>query len=283
MPDCHALVADLAQAKEEFLVRFKLSMEILENGLELSKENDYELAIRVTKDFYEDNKAFVHSMVKLFGRPVLVEMWEERFFYFILKWEFNFIDNLNKASALSTDQIDIENAKHYNMTYVDEKGEKQYPLVLHCSPSGGIERGIYALLEKAHRESLQGKAPILPLWLAPTQVRIIPVSEQFLRESEKLMKQIESSDIRVDLDDRSLSLGKKVRAAEKEWVNYVIVIGEKELNSDVLPVRDRKAGRKTRKIKLQELINEISAEIGDKPFKPLSLPKLLSKRLQFAS
>jgi threonyl-tRNA synthetase len=282
MPDCHAMVADLAQAKEEFLVRFKLSKEILESGLELSKESDYELAIRVTKEFYGENKDFVLSMVKLFGRPVLVEMWEERFFYFILKWEFNFVDNLNKASALSTDQIDIENARHYDMTYVDEKGEKQYPLVLHCSPSGGIERGVYALLEKAHRESLKGKAPILPLWLAPTQVRIIPVSEKFLDEAEKLMNQIESNNIRVDVDDRPLSLGKKVRAAEKEWINYVIVIGEKELKSDVLPVRDRKAGKKARNMKLQELINEIKAETEDKPFKPLTLPKLLSKRPQFA-
>ncbi|PVX24329.1 MAG: threonine--tRNA ligase [Candidatus Bathyarchaeum sp.] len=282
MPDCHALVADLDQAKEEFLVRFKLSMGILENGLELSKESDYELAIRVTKDFYAENKDFVLSMVKLIGKPVLLEMWEERFFYFVLKWEFNFIDNLNKASALSTDQIDIENAKHYDMTYVDEDGEKQYPLVLHCSPSGGIERGVYALLEKAHRDSLKGKSPILPLWLAPTQVRIVPVSEKFLGAAEKLMKQIESSNIRVDVDDRSLSLGKKVRAAEKEWINYVLVFGEKEANSDVLPVRDRTVGKQIRTMKLQELIVEINEKTADKPFKPLTLPKMLSKRPQFA-
>ena len=282
MPDCHALVADLEQAKEEFLVRFKLSMGILENGLELSKDNDYELAIRFTKDFYEENKDFILSLVKLFNKPVLVEMWEERFFYFVLKWEFNFIDNLNKASALSTDQIDIENAKRYDMTYVDEKGEKQYPLVLHCSPSGGIERGIYALLEKAYRDSLKGKAPILPLWLSPTQVRVIPVSERFLDDAEKLMNKIASQNIRVDVDDRSLSLGKRVRAAEKEWINYVLVIGEKELSSDVLPVRDRNAGKQIRNMKLQELINEITEKTADKPFKPISLPKLLSKRPQFA-
>jgi len=282
MPDCHALVADLDQAKEEFLVRFKLSMGILENGLELSKDNDYELAIRFTKDFYEENKDFILSLVKLFNKPVLVEMWEERFFYFVLKWEFNFIDNLNKASALSTDQIDIENAKRYDMTYVDEKGEKQYPLVLHCSPSGGIERGVYALLEKAHKDSLKGKAPILPLWLSPTQVRVIPVSEKFLDDAEKLMNKIASQNIRVDVDDRSLSLGKRVRAAEKEWINYVLVIGTKELSSDVLPVRDRNAGKQIRNMKLQELITEITEKTADKPFKPLSLPKLLSKRPQFA-
>ncbi|MCW4015077.1 MAG: threonine--tRNA ligase [Candidatus Bathyarchaeota archaeon] len=282
MPDCHALVADLDQAKEEFLVRFKLSMGILENGLELSKDSDFELAIRVTKDFYAENKDFVLSMVKLFGKPVLVEMWEERFFYFVLKWEFNFVDNLNKASALSTDQIDIENAKHYDMTYVDENGEKQYPMVLHCSPSGGIERGVYALLEKAHRDALKGKSPILPLWLAPTQVRIVPVSEKFLDSAEKMMKKIESNNIRVDVDDRPLSLGKKVRAAEKEWVNYVLVFGEKEENSDILPVRDRNAGKQIRNLKLQELIDEICEKTADKPFKPLALPKMLSKRPQFA-
>lgn len=282
MPDCHALVADLDQAKEEFIIRFKLSLGILEDGLELNKDEDYELAIRFTKDFYEENKDFILSLVQLFDKPVLVEMWEERFFYFVLKWEFNFLDNLDKASALSTDQIDIENAQRYGMTYVDEKGEKQYPLVLHCSPSGAIERGIYAMLEKAYRDSKKGKASILPLWLSPTQVRVIPVSEQFLEYAKKLMKKIEGSQIRVDLDDRSITLGKKVRDAERDWVAYVLVIGEKELSSDVLPVRDRKAGRKIRKLKLPELLTEIKERIGGKPFKPLTLPKLLSKRPQFA-
>jgi threonyl-tRNA synthetase len=282
MPDCHALVADLQQAKQEFLVRFKLSYGILEEGLELNKNEDYELAIRFTKDFYEENKDFIVSLVKLFNKPALVEMWEERFFYFVLKWEFNFLDNLDKASALSTDQIDIENAKRYDMTYVDEKGEKQHPLVLHCSPSGAIERGVYAMLEKAYRDSKKGKAPILPLWLSPTQVRIIPISEQFIEYTKKLMEKIEGSQIRVDLDDRSITLGKKVREAEREWVNYVLVIGEKELSSDVLPLRDRKAGKNLRNVKLQELIKEIKEKTGGKPFKPLTLPKLLSKRPQFA-
>jgi threonyl-tRNA synthetase len=282
MPDCHALVADLEQAKQEFLVRFKLSHGILEEGLELSKNEDYELAIRFTKEFYENNKDFIVSLVKLFEKPALVEMWEERFFYFVLKWEFNFLDNLDKASALSTDQIDIENAKRYDMSYINEKGEKQYPLVLHCSPSGAIERGVYAMLEKAYRDSKKGKAPILPLWLSPTQVRIIPVSEQFLVYAEKLMNEIEGNQIRVDLDDRSITLGKKVREAEREWVNYIIFIGEKELNSDVLPVRDRKAGKKNRNMKIQELIAEIKEKTAEKSFKPLSLPKLLSKRPQFA-
>ncbi len=93
----------------------------------LSKD-DYEVAIRFTKDFYEENKDFIADLAKVFGKPLLAEVWAERFFYFQLKWDANFVDNQDKAAALSTDQIDVENAKRYEITYVDEKGEKQYPL-----------------------------------------------------------------------------------------------------------------------------------------------------------
>jgi len=278
MPDCHALCMDLDQAKKELFVRFKLCMEVLE-GLELGKE-DYELGIRFTRDFYEENKDFILSLVKLIDRPALVEMWEERFFYFILKWEFNFVDNLDKASALSTDQIDIENAERYDITYIDEKGEKRYPLILHCSPSGAIERCIYAMLEKAYREQQSGGVPILPLWLSPIQVRVIPVADRFLKDAEKIAGEIKEHQIRVDLDDRPITVQKKIREAEMEWINYVLVFGEKEIASGVLPVRDRKA-RKIRKMQLQELIKEIKEKTRGKPFKPSTLPRLLTMSPRF--
>ena len=279
MPDCHAFCSDLKQAKEEMLKRFKLCMEILEEGLGLSKE-DYELAIRFTRDFYKEHSDFVVSLVKMLGKPALIEMWDERFFYFILKWEFNFVDNMNKASALSTDQIDVENAERYGITYVDEKGEKRYPLILHCSPSGAIERCVYAMLEKAYREQKREKPPILPLWLMPTQVRIIPMTEKFLQEAEKIAKKLERNHIRVDIDDRQLTLQKRIREAETEWIHYIVVIGQKEVESGILAVRDR-INRKIRKMKINELIEEVKEKIKDKPFAELSLPKHLSQRAQF--
>ena len=279
MPDCHAFCANLEQAKEEMKRRFRLCMEILEDGLGLTKD-DYELAIRFTRDFYEENKDFIVSLVKMFGKPALIEMWDERFFYFILKWEFNFVDNMNKASALSTDQIDVENAERYGIVYVDENGEKKYPLILHCSPSGAIERCVYAMLEKAYKEQKEGKPPILPLWLMPTQVRIIPMNERFLSEAEKIAEQFEQNCIRADIDDRQLTLQKRVREAETEWIHYIVVIGQKEIESGILAVRDRLAG-KIRKMKIEELIAEIREKIKDKPFVELSLPKYLSQRAQF--
>jgi threonyl-tRNA synthetase len=279
MPDCHALCADLDQAKKEFLKRFNICIDVL-NNIGFSKD-DYEIAMRFTKGFYEENKAFLSELAKRFGKPMLAEVWNERFFYFILKWDLNFVDNQNKAAALSTDQIDVENSKRYEITYVDEKGEKQYPLILHCSPSGAIERDIYALLEKAYREQMTGKSPMLPLWLSPTQVRIIPLSDKFLDNVADIALKIEQKCIRVDIDDSSSTLQKKIREAEQEWIPYIIVIGEKEVESGCLSVRDRENKGSQQTITVDDLLDKISAKIVGKPFKPLPLPKLVSKRPQF--
>ncbi|HVP17057.1 MAG TPA: threonine--tRNA ligase [candidate division Zixibacteria bacterium] len=278
MPDCHAFCTDLEQAKKEFIIRFKLSMQILDEiGLSRS---DYEAGVRFTKDFYEKNKDFVASLAKVFDKPVLVEMWNERFFYFVLKWDFNFVDNQDKAAALSTDQIDVENAERYDITYTDEKGQKRHPLILHCSPSGAIERDVYALLEKAYKEQQRGKSPMLPLWLSPTQVRMIPITDGFLKDVEKMTEEMEAHCIRVDIDDRALTLQKKVREAEMEWIPYIIVVGKREIDSGMVPVRDRATG-KVRSMKLEQLMSEIEKTNLNRPFKALPLPKYISKRPQF--
>jgi threonyl-tRNA synthetase len=233
------------------------------------------------KDFYAENKEFITNLVAKFGKPILAEVWNERFFYFALKWDLNFVDNQDKAAALSTDQIDVENAKRYDITFVDEKGEKQYPLILHCSPSGALEREIYALLEKAYRDQMTGKSPMLPLWLSPTQVRLIPISDKFLDKVEALAQQIASHNIRVDIDDAASTLQKKIREAEQEWVPYIIVVGEKEIESGTLSVRDREQKGKQEALTVEQIIAKVSEKIAGKPFKPLPLPMYISKRPQF--
>ncbi len=279
MPDCHAFCVDLNQAKTEFKTRFNLSIEVL-SDIGLSK-NDYEAAIRLTKGFYEENREFVAKLARIYGKPMLVEVWAERFFYFSMKWDFNFIDNQDKAAALSTDQIDVENAKCYEICYVDDKGEKQTPLILHNSPSGAIERCIYALLEKAYKEQQKGKSPMLPLWLSPTQVRLIPISEEFQTEVEEIANALEKCNIRVDIDDRASTLQKRIREAETDWVPFVVVVGKREAESGILSIRNRQTGGKIESMGLNELAARIMGEIKGKPFKPLPLPKLLSKRPQF--
>ena len=275
MPDCHAFCKDIDQAIDEIKVRFDLSQSVLRNlGI---NDDDYEMAIRFTEDFYNENKSAIEELVKKHGRPVLVEMWKEKFFYFVLKWELNFVDSLGKASALSTDQIDVENGERYGIDFVDENNVKQHPIILHNSPSGAIERIIYVLLEKAARDAYEGKKPQFPLWLAPTQVRIIPLKEEFNDFTEKLSNMISEKDIRVDVDDRNESIGKRIREAEKEWIRYILVIGEKEAGSQNLSIRDRQTGS-VRELSFDEFISEISEQTNGKPTTGLNLPKYLSKR-----
>ena len=277
MPDCHAFCKDLEQAIDEIKIRFDLSRDVLkELGID---DSDYEMAIRFTEDFYNTNKSSIEELVKKHGKPVLVEMWKEKFFYFVLKWEFNYVDNLGKASALSTDQIDVENGNRYGIEFVDENNTPKHPIILHNSPSGAIERIIYALLEKAAKDSREGRKPQYPLWLAPTQVRVIPLKEEFLDICNDLSEKISSQDIRVDVDDRNESIGKRIREAEKEWIRYILVIGEKEANSDTLSVRDRMTGN-LREFSFDDFISEIKEQTKGKPFTGLNLPKHLSKRPQ---
>ena len=277
MPDCHAFCKDMDQAVDEIKVRFDLSRNVLrELGI---SESDYDMAIRFTEDFYNENKSSIQELVKKHGKPVLVEMWKEKFFYFVLKWEFNFIDNLGKASALSTDQIDVENGDRYGIEFVDDDNTHRHPIILHNSPSGAIERIIYALLEKAAKDSREGRKPQFPLWLAPTQVRIIPLKEEFFEFSESLSDKISENNVRVDIDDRNESIGKRIREAEKEWIRYILVIGEKEAHSENLSIRDRQKGN-VRELSFDDFLNEINDQTRGKPFSGLNLPKHLSKRPQ---
>ena len=277
MPDCHALCRDLDQAKQEFSKRFELSISVLE-ALGLSIE-DVEMAIRFTEDFYSENKEFIAGLINRLGKPVMVEMWKERFFYFTLKWEFNYVDGLGKASALSTDQIDVENGKRYNIEFVDEDGSKKNPIILHNSPSGAVERVIYALLEKSAKVSKTGGIPSFPLWLSHTQVRVIPVGKEHTEYCEKILAELSANQIRADIDDRDETVGKKIRESETEWIRYSVVIGDKEINATKLVVRDRNEG-KQREITLEELMGEVKAQTKDKPYMPLNLPTHLSTRPQ---
>jgi threonyl-tRNA synthetase len=277
MPDCHAFCSDIPQAIEEIRKRFDLSRFVLkEVGID---ESDYEMAIRFTEEFYNEHKPIIEELVKKIGKPVLVEMWKERFFYFVLKWEFNYIDNLGKASALSTDQIDVENGQRYGIKYFDENNQPHHPIILHNSPSGAIERVIYALLEKAALDQKEGRKAHIPLWLAPTQVRIIPLKEEFNKFCEDLADRLSQQEIRVDIDDRNESIGKRIRESETEWIQYSLVIGEKEIDKANLSVRDRSSGD-VKELSFDAFVSEIKNQTRGKPSAKLNLSRHVSKRPQ---
>lgn len=285
MPDVHAMVSDMDMAMDEFKVRFDLSLSVLQHiGIDT---DDIEMALRTTKDFYNDNKEFIVNLAKNIGKPILVELWDERIFYFVLKFEFNFVDKSDKASALSTDQIDIENGKRYDIRFTDTNGDQKHPLILHCSPSGAIERVMYALLEKQAIKMSKGEKAMLPLWLSPTQIRFIPISDDFVDDCETYVQALQDHTdldfIRADIDDRDESVSRRIRDAEKEWIPITIVIGEKEKTAGRFKPRFRsdEIGDNKKVYAIEELAAIIDTFGKDMPTEPLPLPKLLSKRPRF--
>ena len=277
MPDCHALVPDVAQAKEHMMVRFEVAWKLM-GDMGFSMPDDFEVGLRVTEPFWKEHGDFVQAYASRWGKPVLVEMWSEQFFYFILKYEWNYVDANDKAAALTTDQIDTENAARFGITYADEKGQKRNPYILHLSPSGAVERVLYAFLEKAAADIKAGKPPMFPTWLAPTQIRIVPVSGDQLAAAKALLPAFEG--VRVDLDDSGDTLGKKIRRAEKEWVPYIAVLGKKEADSGTLNVRIR-ATKEQRDMAPGDLRKAIQSETAGRPFRGLADPVLVSAKPTF--
>jgi threonyl-tRNA synthetase len=283
MPDLHTLCGDITQAKEEFKYQFTTAMKWMKD-LQL----DSEVAIRFVKEFYEKNKGLAQDLAKIAGKPVLVELWDERYFYFVMKFEFNIIDSMKKASALSTVQIDVENAKRFNITYADEHGESHHPYILHTSISGSIDRCIYALLEREALKIKQGKKPQLPLWLSPTQIRCIPVTNDFLTDCNSFVEELSTLSpnqyIRIDIDDRDESVGRKIRDAEKEWIPIIIVLGEKERKHKHFIPRFRGGyldENTSQSYSTGDLVKLLKENLTSFPEEPLPLSRYLSKRPKF--
>ena len=272
MPDYHIFCRDLEHSKE---VTLKVHRKIHEKMRELG--NEYVSLCNLTKSFFEENRDFFKKMAKEETNPILLHFVPEKKYYWVINVEYHITDELKRSREIATVQIDVGNAKRFEIKYVNEKRKPVYPPILHIAIIGGIERYLFTVFDTA----LKLDPPRLPLWLAPVQVRVIPVSDGFLNEADKIADEIRKNGIRVDVDDRSLTLPKKVREAETEWVNYILVIGQREIDSGVLPVRDREA-RKIRQMRLQQLMETIGKKTKNKPFQPLTFPKYLSKRPQFS-
>jgi len=271
MPDYHVLCLDLEHAKEMTL---KVHRKIHEKARELG--NQYVSLYNLTKSFFEENRDFMTELVKVDSKPALLHFVPEEKYYWVINVEYHVTDELKRSREIATVQIDVGNAKRFGIKYVNEKREESYPPILHTAVLGGIERYLYTVFDAA----LKQKVPSLPLWLSPIQVRIIPISDKFIDNANEIADELEKQCIRVDIDDRQFTMQKKVREAEMEWINYVLVIGRREIDSGVLPVRDRRL-RKIREMRLPELIKEMREETKGKPFQSLSLPRFLSKRPQF--
>lgn len=274
MPDFHSFCADMESTLEEFSKQTDMC---IQTGVDL--DVNYEIIFRATKYFYDENKDWMYSIGKKIGKPVLLEILPERKHYWSCKIDFAAIDYLGRPIENPTVQIDVESGKRFDITYLGEDGKEHYPTILHCSPTGSIERVICSLLEKTAIE-LDEKAPMLPTWLSPIEVRIITVGEDHKDFANELYDKINAENIRVDVDDRDESVGKKIRNAATEWIPYIFVVGDNEKESGVFSVTVRETGEKV-DMTVDELIKEVLDKTKGMPYRGLPLPKDISTRINF--
>jgi len=171
------------------------------------------------------------------------------------KIDFLVKDVLGRKWQLGTVQIDYVMPERFNLEYIGSDGQKHRPVVIHRAPFGSLERFIGVLIEHYAGE--------FPLWLAPIQVAVIPVSQHFLEYSQKIYNELKSKSIRVELDERNEKVGYKIRDWETQKVPYMLIIGEKEANAQNISVRKHKVGD-LGALSLSEFISKISDEIKNK-------------------
>ncbi len=139
-----------------------------------------------------------------------------------------------KEDTIITIQIDMLLAKKFGMEYVDSDGEKKTPYIIHRTSLGCYQRTLALLLEKY--------AGALPTWMAPTQVRVLPISERTMEKSTEIYQQLRAAGLRVELDERSEKIGYKIREAQMQKIPYMVIIGEKEAEAGTVSVRSRHDG-----------------------------------------
>jgi threonyl-tRNA synthetase len=271
MPDMHTATEDMDGARDELMKQAKLALQTSED-LDLN----YEPAIRMTREFYEQNEAWVEEVVADLDKAALLEIIPERHHYWSAKIDFAAIDGLGRPIENPTVQIDVESAERFDIQYTDGT-DQHHPPILHYSPSGGIERVMAALLEK----TATMETPRLPTWLSPTQVRFIPVNpDSHLAYCEGLADELEGAEIRVDIDDRNESVGKRIAGAETDWVPYYVVVGGDEIEGETLGVNDRSTGEE-RDMTLEELRRTVREDVGDLPQRARYLPRHVSDHPSF--
>lgn len=278
MPDFHVLCANPVEAWSNSV---RLHDQVMGEARKLGRE--YDLLINVSsKRAYEENKEFILSLLRKEGRPGLIHFYPEGInFYWTVNIEYMLHDVDDHGREIATVQIDTGNAERFGIAYLDEKGQKQHPLILHTAILGTIERYLYMVLDTAVRTEKAGRKGILPLWLNPEQVRLLTVSEKHLPRAHEVATILRRSNIRCGIDDRGETVPKKVREAKQDWVGYAIVVGDRELAAPAIQttytVYDRESDS-DRPMPIGQIIREIGDKCRGMPFRTLYLPMEVSRR-----
>jgi len=160
-----------------------------------------------------------------------------------------------KEDSIATIQVDFYMPERFELEFINEKGKQERPVIIHKAIMGSFDRFFAFLVEQT--------AGHFPLWLSPVQVEVIPVSEKFEKYGKEILKKLSENNIRVAINEASESLGKRIRTAQNQKVNYMLIVGEKEMKSKSVAVRDREKGD-LGAMKVEKFLEKVAKEIADK-------------------
>lgn len=263
LSDAHIVCADEEQAVEEMgkaldLIEYANSV----FGLEYGRDFRYRLSQgdrANTEKYYKDDagwekaESLLRELMK--SRGVEFEEAKDEAAFYGPKIDVQMKNVNGKEDTAFTVQYDLSSPQRFELDYTGEDGQKHRAFVVHRSSIGAIERTMAFLIEKY--------AGAFPLWLAPVQVKVLPIGENQFEYAKEVTERLKNADIRVELDESNESLGKKIRNAKTEKAPYMLVIGDKEVAESKVTVESRDAGNLGQS-SIEELISKLSIEIKER-------------------
>lgn len=246
--------SEFRAVNEMYLKYFKI-FGIDKYVMRLSLHSPEKLGIKYVNEpeLWKETEEMVRNVLISSGIPY-VEVQDEAAFYGP-KIDVQIYSVIGREFTLATNQVDFSQGRSFKLQYTTQDNASETPLIIHRAPLGTHERFIGFLLEH-----YAGK---LPVWLSPLQVKILPISDKFMDYAYDVRKKLRSAGIRVEIDDRSEKIGKKIREAELSRVPYMLVLGEKEVNENKLSIRRQGKGD-TGAQTVDEFIDQITAEIKNR-------------------
>lgn len=210
----------------------------------MGSEEDWEMATRGLRDALDE-----------LGMDYAVNEGDGAFYG--PKIDFHLVDAIGRTWQCGTIQLDFQLPQRFNIEYIGQDGERHRPIMIHRVAFGSIERFIGILIEHF--------AGAFPVWLAPVQVRVLPISEKFLDYAKKVTERLEDSGIRVEVDVQDQKIGYKIRAAQMQKIPYMLVVGQKEQDEGLVAVRSRAKGDEGPR-RLEDFLTDIKKEIESKRY-----------------
>lgn len=252
--DAHLFILP-SQMKEEVLKVLELFDRIysafgLEYHVELSTRPEDSMG---DDDLWELATTVLHDAIESAGVAYKINPGDGAFYG--PKLDFHIQDSLGRTWQCGTIQLDMQMPERFDMTYIGEDGEKHRPVMIHRAGFGSIERFIGILIEH-----YAGKFPV---WLAPVQVKVIPVAERHLEYANEVARQLNRAGLRAQADERNEKLGYKIRGAQLEKVPYMLILGDKEVEAQSISIRNR-AGEETNDVALQDFIADLQKAVRER-------------------